>query len=277
MNLPRLLPALLLAAALLVPGRASAQAVGPRPFHLTDLTPANVFSLGTAYARLGQDNGLVLPVGIDLRIAEEIAFLAELPFGYASRSGAVADPVLGNLALGARGSKYVEMNNERGLRYGAALRGRLPTAPGLGNTFASERSAILRPVSFYRSERWSPGAAAVRLDLGLAFDLEPFAISMEVGGTGVLPIDDRPAVMILHYGALFAAKAFKGLWTLVEIAGADGAIGRPEDTRGHLLTISAGIRAELGRFSPAAYVVFPLFGEVGGNAPVIFAIEMASF
>ncbi|MDF1564559.1 MAG: hypothetical protein P1V51_16055 [Deltaproteobacteria bacterium] len=272
-----ILALLVLAGLALAPASAAAQAVGPRPLHLTDLTPANVFSLGTSFARLGSDNGLVLPVGIDLRIAEEIAFVAELPFGYAGPSGSVAQPVLGNLAIGARGSRYVQMGLDGGFRYGAALRGRVPTAPGLGAEAASMRSASLRPVSFYRSERWSPGAAAVRLDLGLAFDLDPFAIDLEVGGSGILPIDDRPAVMALHYGLLFAAKAFKGMWTLVELAGADGAIGLPEDSRGHLLTISAGLRFEIGRFSPSAHVTFPITGELGGQQPIIFAIEMASF
>jgi hypothetical protein len=258
-------------------GPALAQPVGPRPLRLTDLSPANVFSLVTEYARVGGDNGLALPVGIDLRVAEEVAFTAEMPFGYAGPAGTVAQPVMGNLGLGARGSRYVPVGTDGGLRLGAALQGRVPTAPGVDAGESTARAVLLRPVSFYRSERWSPGAAAVRLDLGIAFDRAPFAVAAEIGGTGVLPIDARPARLALHYGLLGSVRAFKALWLMVEVTGADTALGRPEDPAGHLLALSVGLRAELGRFSPAAHVAFPLAGSLGGHTPIVFAIEMASF
>lgn len=275
----------LLLLALLAPGLASAQAVGPRPSRMLDLTPANVFSLGSEFASMADYTGLASPIGLDYRLTPDIAFTAEFPFGYVNTTGGVSQPVVGNLALGVRGSRYEPLGETAAMRLGLGLEGRVPTAPRL--TLAADDStpnpsagyaSMLRPMSFYDTERWAPGAGAIRATGGIAFDSDPFALQLEVGGAVVLPLDNRAAQAGIHWGFSGAARAFKGFWFFVELVGAQALTGAPGDPVGdHLLAVAPGFRFELGPISPAFSVAFPIAGTSAGRSPIVFLLELAAY
>lgn len=266
------------ALALALASTAAAQEIGPRPLRLTDTSPHSVFSLLTQFGQIGDISALSFPISLNYRITREVAFHAELPFGYLNQPGQTPAPVVGNIAVGMVASRSSHMGDRGDLRYGVALTGRIPTAPSFGSV-AGNQAATLRAVSVFHSARWVPGSASVRLDLDIVADFDPFAVQLEVGGGGVLPIDARRATVLGHYGLELSARTFQGVWAMIEIAGGlvapGGSLGATWPQ--HVLTIAPGFRVDLGGVSPSFYVSIPVAGNVDGERPIVLGLEIASF
>ncbi len=259
----------------LVPRPAAAQEVAPRPLRLRDIDPRSTLSVLTQFGQMGSTSGLAFPIGISYQLSPEVAFDIEFPFGYVNLPGQTPTPLVGNLGVGAHASKVQRVGESGLLRYGAALEGRAPTAPRTGPGAAS--LSLLRAVSVYRSDRWTPGSGAVRLSLDAAYAQGRVSAQVEAGGGVVLPLDNRPATLTLHYGLMLAARAWQGLWAMVEVAGAVVAPGVPGNPGGHVLTVAPGLRFDLGGVAPAVYVAFPVMGSVGANRPIVIGLEVASY
>lgn len=269
--------ALLALFALLLPAAASAQQALPRPPRLTDLLPHSTFSIAAEYGRPDGLSGLAFPIALDYRLARDVVFTAEFPFGYVNPPGEISTPVVGNVGVGARLVRSTRLGYDHDLYYGAHLSGRAPTAPGIDPDGTGAVGSVLRLVTPYDGERWTPGSAAVRLDLAAAFDAGPFTLEGEIGGTGILPIDSRPATAALHYGLVAGFRAFRGAWLVVEIAGAELAPGMPDAPRGHVLTVAPALRLDLGGVAPAVWVSLPVLGSAADRTPLALGLELAAF
>ncbi|RMG19449.1 MAG: hypothetical protein D6729_05230 [Deltaproteobacteria bacterium] len=266
-----------LALLLFSPADAQEIPVGPRPARGVDLNPRNVFHLSTEFGTLEGMSGLAFPLGIDYQVDPAIAFMVELPFGYATAPGEPAAPLFGQVGVGARGSAYVPLGVRAGLRYGGALMGRIPTAPAVGpGSDLDQRFGVLRTISSYDFERWTPGLAAVRLDAAAALDLGRIAFDAELGPTILLPLDAAPATVSFHGSLLLAVRAFKGIWGFVELAGSQG-LSSAGESEGAMLSLAPGMRLRLGGAAPALWVSLPLWGGIGGRAPVVIFLEIASY
>ncbi len=255
----------------------AAHDTGPRAPRLTDLHPRSSIVFGGELALFQNATGLSLPIAARIEISPELVLEVELPFGYVSVPGEVVDPMVGNLGFALVGSTLDRLGRNGMVRWGLEISGRAPTGPDLEDLVRAERFARLRALSPFRSERWTPGAAAIRIDVAVAYGTRDLGGQLQSGVTGALPIADGPATAHPHYGLSIGRRLHRSLWIQGELVGAWPGPGATDDRAGHYLCAAVAFRLVMVRTAPVAYVSVPVAGEVDGDRPVVIGVELASW
>jgi hypothetical protein len=256
---------------------AFAQEAGPRPLRLADLTPRSSLVLGSDYGRMSDASGLSLPIAAGIQISEELVLQVEVPFGYATAPGEIAEPLVGNVGVGFMGSSVDRLGRDGHLRWGLQISGRVPTAPRIEDTARAERVARLRAVTPFTRERWSPSSAAIRVDVASAWGTEDIGVQLQLGGTAALPVGDLPVTLHVQYGATGGYRVHQALWLQAEVIGVQITPGATGGRGGHYMAAAVGARLALLRVSPMVYVSVPFLGDVEGERPLVIGVEVASW
>jgi hypothetical protein len=256
---------------------AKAEETGPRPPRLTDLNVRSALVVGGELGRMNDLSGLSLPISARVQISPELVLEVEVPFGYVDVPGRPADPVVGNLGVGFMGSAVERIGRAGHVRWGLQVSGRVPTAPSLEDGARAARVARLRAVTPQLSERWSPDAAAVRVDAAAAFGSSERGVQLQAGATASLPTGAGPAAARGHWGISAGHRVYRAIFVQAEVIGAQMAPGATGERAGHYVTAAAAARLALHRVSPVFWISFPVLGDVEGDRPLVIGVEIASW